>query len=205
MREIFFDVEQLADERVFAVAVFEGVARTDFFNRAKHFHDQHAVMRDDGAAAFADDVRMRHFLRVANVGDVINDVVRVFLQGVIRRAVKIRAAAVVIHAQPAAHVHEFDRKTHLVQLRVKTRRLLHRFFHRQNVRHLRADVKMQQLQTMAEIFRLQHFRRRQQFHRAQAELRVFAAALRPFARALAQQPRADADERLDAKLLGKRR
>ena len=78
---------------------FENVAGPDFFNRAEHFDDQHAVMRDDGAAAFADDVRVRHFLGVANVGDVINDVVRVFLQRVIRRAVERRAAAVVIHAQ----------------------------------------------------------------------------------------------------------
>ena len=61
---------------------------------------------------------------------------------------------------------------------------------------------MQQLEAVAEIFRLQHFRRRQQFRRAQAELGVFAAALGPFARALAQQPRADADERLDAELFG---
>jgi hypothetical protein len=41
---------------------------------------------------------------------------------------KGRAAAVVIHAQAAADVHVFDGETHLVQLRVKTRRLLHRRF-----------------------------------------------------------------------------
>ena len=112
-------------------------------------------MRDDGASTFADDGRVRHLLRVANVGDVINDVVGVFLQGVIRRAVERRAAAVVIHAQPAAHVEKFDLKTHLVQLRIKTRGLLHRFFHRQNVRHLRADMKMQKFQAVRQIFRLQ--------------------------------------------------
>ena len=93
-----------------------------------------------------------------------------------------------------------NRKTHFVQLRVKSRCLLDGFFHRQNIRHLRADVEVQQLEAVAEIFRLQHFRRGQKFDRAQTELRIFATALRPLARALAQQPRADADERLDAKL-----
>ena len=184
------------------VAEFQKFAGPDFFNRAEHLDNQHAVMRDDGAAAFADDVRVRHFFRVAHVGDVINDVVGVFLQRVIRRAVERRPAAVVIHAQPAADVEIFNRETHLVQLGVKPRRLLHGLFHRENVRHLRADVEMQQLEAMAEIFRLQHFRRRQQFRRAQAELRVFAAAFGPAPRALAQQPRADADERLDAELFG---
>ena len=53
---------------------------------------------------------------------------------------------------------------------------------------------------MTEIFRLQHFRRREQLHRAETELGVFTTALRPFARALAQQPRANADQGLDAQL-----
>jgi hypothetical protein len=57
-----------------------GVAGPDFFDRAEDLDDEHAVMRDDGAAALADDGRMRHFLRVADIGDVINDVVRVFLE-----------------------------------------------------------------------------------------------------------------------------
>ncbi len=159
-------------------------------------------MRDDGAAAFADDVRMRHLLRVADVGDVIDDVVGVFLERVIGGAVEGRAAAVVIHAQPAADIHVFDGKTHLVELGVKTRGFLHRFFDGEDVRHLRADVEMEQLEAMAEVLRLQHFRGGEQLRGAQAELGVFAAALRPFARALAQQPRADADDRLDAELLG---
>ena len=63
---------------------------------------------------------------------------------------------------------------------------------------------MQQLQTVAEIFRLQHFRRGKQFHGAQTELGILAAALGPFARAFAQQPRADADERFHTERFGNR-
>ena len=74
----------LSDERMFVVAEFQKFTGPDFFNRSKHLNDQHAVMRDDGASAFADDVRVRHIFGVANVGDVIDHVVRVFLKRVIR-------------------------------------------------------------------------------------------------------------------------
>ena len=200
--QIFFDVQQLAHQRMLAVAVLKKIAGPDLFNRSEHFHDQHAVMRDDGAAAFTDDVRVRHLLRVADVGDVINDVVGVFLKRVIGGAVESRTAAVVIHPQAAAHIHVLDGKPHLVQLGVKPGGLLHRFFDGQNIRHLRADVEMEQLETMAELFRRQQLGRRQQFGGAQAELGVFAAAFRPLARPLAQKPRPDADVRLHAQLLG---
>ena len=153
LREIFFDVAKFLDERMLVFAASELHVGTDFFNGTKDFHHQHAVMRDDGAPAFADDGGVWNLFRVANVGDVIDHVVRVFLQGIIRRAVERAAAAVVIHAESAAHVHELDLKTHLEQLRVKPRRFLHRLFHRENVRHLRADVKMQQLEAMPQIFR----------------------------------------------------
>ena len=65
-------------------------------------------------------------------------------------------------------------------------------------------MEMQQLETMAEVFRLQHLRRLQQFGRAQAELGVFAAAAGPAARAPAHQPRADAEQRFDIELFGNR-
>ena len=126
LRQVLPDVEQLLHQRVLVLAVFGTFAGPDFLDRAEHLDDQHAVVGDDGAAAFADDVRVRHLLGVADVGDVIDDVVGVFLQRVIGRAVEGRPAAVVIHAQAAADVEVFDREAHLVQLGVKARGLLHR-------------------------------------------------------------------------------
>ena len=49
------------------------------------------MMRDDRAPAFAHDRRMRHAFGVADVHDVPDDVVGVFLERVIRRAVEIAA------------------------------------------------------------------------------------------------------------------
>ena len=105
-------------------------------------------MCHEGATAFADDVRVRHLLRVANVADVINHVVGVFLQGVIGRAVERGPAAVVIDTEAAADVDVFDRETHLVKFAVETGGLLDGLFDGENVRHLRADVKMDELETV---------------------------------------------------------
>ena len=72
------------------------------FDRAKGLDDEHGMMRHDRASAFADDRRVRHFLGVADLHDVLDDVARVFVERVVRRAVEGRARAVVVHAEAAA-------------------------------------------------------------------------------------------------------
>ena len=62
-------------------------------------------------------------------------------------------------------------------------------------------MEVDELETMREPVRLQHLARRDEVRRAQAELRVLAAARRPLAGAFAVQPHADADDRLDAHFL----
>ena len=63
-------------------------------------------------------------------------------------------------------------------------------------------MEMQQFETVGKIFCLEQFRSGQQLRGAQAELGVLAGAFGPFAGAAAQQPRAHADQRLDAELFG---
>src|SRR5437764_411178 len=57
---------------------------------------------------------------------------------------------------------------------------------------------MDQLEAVGQVFRLEQVRRGEQFDGGQTELGVFARAVRPFARAFAEQARADADEGFDA-------
>src|SRR4051794_21138790 len=59
---------------------------------------------------------------------------------------------------------------------------------------------MKELEAGAEIFRFEHFGGDEEFGGAEAELRIFAAALGPTSGALAQQTGANADERLDIEL-----
>ncbi len=57
----------------------------------ERLHDEHGMMRHNRAPAFADDGRMRDAFGIAHVHDVPNDVVGVFLERIIRRAVEIAA------------------------------------------------------------------------------------------------------------------
>ena len=88
LRQVFPDIQQFLHQRVLVFLILQGITGPDFFDRAKDFHDQDAVMGDDRAAALTDQVRMRHFLGIANVGHVIHNVIRIFLQGVICRTVE---------------------------------------------------------------------------------------------------------------------
>src|ERR1022692_4190165 len=202
--QIIADVDQFLHQRRIGLSAFGAFGQPAFFDCAEHLHNQHAVMGDNCPTALADDVGVRHLLRVADIGDVINDVIGVFLERVIGGAVEGGPAAVVIHAQAAADVEVFDLKPHLVKLGVKAGSFLNRLLDDENVRHLRADMEMEQFEAVSEILRLEHFRSGQQLGRAQTELGVFTGALRPFAGAAAQEARADADDGLDAELPGQR-
>ncbi len=63
-------------------------------------------------------------------------------------------------------------------------------------------MEMEQLEAVPEVFRPEHLRGREQLGGAQAELGVLAAALGPFARPFGQEPRPNAEDRLDPQLLG---
>ena len=109
-------------------------------------------MRDDRAAAFADDDRMGDLLRVAHVHDVVDDVARVLVERVVRRAVEGGARAVVIDAEAAADIEVPELVPHLRELRVKARRFAHRALDRADVRDLRADVEVDELERVREPF-----------------------------------------------------
>jgi hypothetical protein len=75
---------------------------------AQDVEHQHAVIGGDGAAAFGDDGRVRDFGLVADVLDVVDDVVGVFLERVVDAGFEVGLRAVVVDAQAAADVEVFQ-------------------------------------------------------------------------------------------------
>ena len=168
------------DQFVIVLAGIDFEFRRRFLDRTKGFHHQNGMMRDDGAPAFAHDRRMRHAFGIADIHDVTDNVVRVFLERVVGRAVEVAARAVVIDAESAADIEISELVSELRELGVVTRRFAHRAFDRGNVGHLRADMEMDELEAMRESCASSAFRSPQPGSSCQAELRVFAAARRPF-------------------------
>ena len=88
---------------------------------AQYVEYQHAVIGGDGAPAFGHDGGMRHFGFVADILDVIHNVVRVFLQRVVHAGFEIGLRAVVIDAQAAANVEIFQPGARAFQLHINAR------------------------------------------------------------------------------------
>ncbi len=104
------------------------------------------------------------FAGIANRPD---DVIGIFVQAIVHRTVGLRAGTFIIHAQTAAHVETLNIHAQLMQLNIETRGLAHAGRDIANVRHLRSQVEVQQLQTVQTpsvtqgLHQLQHLRRRQ--------------------------------------------
>src|SRR5438046_9617128 len=98
------------------------------FDRAKDLHNQDAVMRNNGPATLAYAIRMRYLLRIAHIRDVINDVLRIFLEGVVCGTVKRGTAPVIVYSQPDPDIDGLHLESHVVNLGVKTRSFLNCIF-----------------------------------------------------------------------------
>ena len=140
------------------------------------------MVRDNRPTALADDGRVRHALRVADLHDAVDDVARILVERVVRGTVEGRARAVVVHPKPAADIQVAELMAHLLKLGIEARGLLYCALDRADVRHLRADVKMYELEGVRETRPRQKIAGRHELGRAQTEFRVFSAAGRPFAR-----------------------
>ncbi len=93
---------------------------------AQHVEDEHAVIRHDRAPALRHDRRMLHAGVVAHALDVIDDVVRVLLEGVVDARLEVRLRSVVVDAEAATDVQEFQPGSRLHELRVDPGRLVQR-------------------------------------------------------------------------------
>src|SRR5262249_2868819 len=159
------------------------------------------MMRDGGASAFAHNRRMGDTFGVAYVHDVPDHVVRVFLERIIGRTVKIAARSIIIDAKPAAHVEITEFVSEFGKLCVISRTFAHGALDRRNIRYLRSDVEMKKFEAMRQAGILQHLAGGDEIGCVETELRVLAAARGPFAGAFAVQASANSNVRLDHNLL----
>src|SRR5215472_11946085 len=106
------------------------------------------MMRDCGATAFAHDRRMRDAFGVAHVHDVPDNVIGVFLERVVGRAVEIATRSIIIDAKPATYVEITELVTELGKLCVVSRAFTHGALNRRNIGHLRSDVEMKKFKAM---------------------------------------------------------
>ena len=154
------------------------------------------------APRLRDQVRHRQALGPAHRPDRVHHVVGVLPHRVVHAGRPGGARAVVVHAQPAAHVHVGQVEAHRAQLGVVAPDLLQPRLDVADVGDLAAEVEVHQLEDVLPPEPLQLVQQPDQLHRAQPELGVLAAALGPAARAFGRELDPNARRRLHAHLVG---
>ena len=86
-----FHVENVSHQSVVCLGGFDFEFRRGPFDGTESFHHEHGMMRDNSAPTFAHNGGMRHALGIADVHDIPDDVVCVFLKRVISGTVEITA------------------------------------------------------------------------------------------------------------------
>jgi hypothetical protein len=122
-------------------------------NTLKH---QHAVIGGDGPPALGNNGGMRHADFVAHALDVIDDIVGVLLQRIVDAGFEVGLGAVIVDAQPAAHIQVAQAGAGAHQVDVHAHRLVHRGLDLPDVGDLAAEMEVEQVQAVshARVFQL---------------------------------------------------
>src|SRR6478735_1184684 len=159
-------------------------------------------MRGDRASALAHDGWYGHFRFDARGLHVRHDVGRVLFELVVFGCVKVGLGAVVVDRETAAHVDVAHLAAELGQLHIDVRRFLHRVLDGDDARDLAADMEVQQLQAVEHVALGQAIDDLDHLRGGEPEFGAVARGICPTADALGRQLGANAEQRLDAELLG---
>ena len=144
---------------------------------------------------------MPHARLVADTLDAKDDVVGVFLQGVIHRRLEVGLRPVVVDAQPAAHVQVANVAADTAELGIDAGCLVQGILHVADVGDLAAQVKVHQLQTIGQIALLEVIERLEHLGHGEPKFGAIPGARFPAPRPARGQLDAHADHRPDAQLL----
>src|SRR5437762_5191368 len=140
--QTLFHVQDVADEFMVFLCKFDFELRRSFLDGAERFQYQHGMVRDNGAPAFAHNNGMRDPFGIAHVHDVPDNVIGVFLERIIGRAIEITTRSIVIHAETAPDIQISKLMSELGNFCVITGTLTHSALDDRNIRYLRTDVEV---------------------------------------------------------------
>ena len=114
MIQVIANFQQFFDQFMFLVAIHQMGGRGPFLNRTHHLNDQHTMMGDDGSPTLTGEFGMGNPFSVTHMAHGVDDVVGIFLKGVIGGTLKGRPTTVIIDTKTTPYIHSLNVKTHLV-------------------------------------------------------------------------------------------
>src|SRR3954465_13277579 len=146
-------------------------------------------------------MRHRQLVLAAGFRQGVHHIVRVLLGRIVHARLRGGPAPVIVDAKTATDVHVRNIDAQAPQLRVVARGFLQASLDVANVGDLRAEVKMNELEDIEPIERLQLVDELDELRCAQTELRLLAAALRPAPRTFRIELDSNSGRRLDSQLV----
>src|SRR5262249_41065853 len=139
---------------------------------------------------------------IAYALDVIDDVVGVFLKGVVHARFEIGLRAVVIDPQPAAHIHILKPGAGAFQFDVDAARFHHRALDLADIRDLAAQVEVKKLAPVSHSRGLELLERAYRFRHSESEFRTVPAGRLPSSRPAAGELDSQPDDGTQAQPFG---
>ena len=113
------DVVEFVHQFVVALCRHEVFGHMRHPDRFEDFEDEYGMVCGEGASALGDDVGVGYSVFVRRLGKGVDDVVDILLYAVVDRRFGVAAACpVIVHAQSASAVDEFDAEVHFPQLHI---------------------------------------------------------------------------------------
>ena len=135
-----------------------------YFSGFEHLQNQHRVVSRQRATTFGDDVRMRHLVFVGSFSEDVDNIVDIFLHGIVHRTLRVgRACAIIVHPKTTAAVHEVDVEAHLAELHIILCHLAKGSTDQADFRNLTTDVEVDKLQAIFQSLLFQTGQCREQF------------------------------------------
>ena len=138
------------------------------------------------ASALVNDVWVLEVVLVAGVDKGVNGIVDILLNAVVHRvAAGAVACSVIVHAESASDVNQFDVIAHLAQLHIELGRLAQGILDAANHGHLAADVEMDELEAVDHVVLFEIVEGGEEFAGVESELASVSPTLFPFTAAAA--------------------
>ena len=154
-------------------------------------------------STFCNDIRMRNTVLIAGIYQDGNRVVHILLNGIVHTTFAgRRTCTVIIHTQTTADIDKLHLESQLMKLHIKLRSLTQSRLDTTYLGNLTADMEMNQLQAILQIFLLDKIKRFEQFAGSQSKLTGVATAFLPFAASRRSQFDADTDVGTYVQLFG---
>ncbi len=143
---------------------------------------------------------MRDLIVVEGILERVDDILAVFLQGVVAALAEVRTPTGVVHREAAAKVDVFQRGAFLHEVGVVAAHFVDATANVLDVWNLRAEMAMEQLQAMQHVLGLERVDKIDKLRRGQAKHAAVAAGAVPVAADTDAGLDAHTDDRLDAHL-----